>query len=154
MSKQTKANTTRGVSSLLKTGAAGLHSSGNGLYLKVSGINSGSWIFRYKINSKAGKIGLGSTDTVTLAQAALLVAEQRALIAQGIDPKAHREAVDKQAEAERKAAEEAAAAQAQAVALQLNETDAASIAAAKEAEAAERKAERDRRYAARKARQR
>ncbi|MDO8863705.1 tyrosine-type recombinase/integrase [Haliea sp. E1-2-M8] len=100
MSKQIKATTARGVSSLLKTGAPGLYSSGKGLYLKVNGINSGSWIFRYKINGKTGKIGLGSSDTVGLAEAALLAAEQRKLTAKGVDPKAHREAVEKQAEAQ------------------------------------------------------
>jgi integrase len=101
MSKQVKATTARGVASLLKTGDAGLYSSGKGLYLKVNGINSGSWIFRYKIDGKTGKIGLGSTETVTLAEAALLAAEQRKVTAQGVDPKTYREAEEKQAEAER-----------------------------------------------------
>jgi hypothetical protein len=101
MAKQIKATTTRGVSSLLKSGELGLYAAGNGLYLKVNGINAGSWIFRYKINGKSDKVGLGSTDTVPLAQAGLLAAELRALIAQGINPKAHREAMEKQAEAER-----------------------------------------------------
>lgn len=104
-----KASTTRGVTSLLKAGEAGLYSAGAGLYLKVNGINSGSWIVRYQINGKPGKIGIGSTDTVTLAHARLTANEQRALLAQGIDPKAHRETLEKQAEAEKATFTQAAA---------------------------------------------
>lgn len=101
MSRQTKASTSKGVTSLLKHGEAGLYAAGAGLYLKVNNVNSGSWIYRYQLNGKSGKVGLGSTDTVPLARARQIANEHRALVAQGIDPKAHRLALEKQAEAER-----------------------------------------------------
>lgn len=93
-----KASTARGVSSLLKAGNPGLYSAGAGLYLKVSGVNAGSWIVRYQIDRKPGKIGIGSADRVPLAEARQVASEYRALVTAGIDPRAHRQAAEKQLE--------------------------------------------------------
>src|SRR5690554_2024057 len=94
MSKKIKADTVKGVNSLLKKGEAGLYSSGKGLYLKVNGVDAGSWIYRYMLDGKTRKLGLGSAAGVTLAQARQMADQQRALLAQGIDPREHREAVE------------------------------------------------------------
>lgn len=101
MSKKIKADTVKGVNSLLKKGEAGLYSSGKGLYLKVNGVDAGSWIYRYMLDGKTRKLGLGSAAGVTLAQARQMADQQRALLAQGIDPREHREAVELQEEARR-----------------------------------------------------
>ncbi len=59
---------------------------GGGLYLQVINSNSKSWIFRFQRNGKRHDMGLGSAQTVTLANARLAAAEQRALLDAGIDP--------------------------------------------------------------------
>jgi integrase len=67
-----------------------LYADGGGLYLQVtpgSGRTSKSWIFRYA--SLAGKerfMGLGSLDTVSLAEARAKAADWRKLREQGKDP--------------------------------------------------------------------
>lgn len=86
-----KATTARGVSSLLSSGVTGMYPSGNGLYLKVSGKGAGSWIYRYQMDGKRSKMGLGACADVSLADARAFVAEQSALIARGIDPVRNRE---------------------------------------------------------------
>lgn len=91
MSDKTKATSAKGVSSLLKEGKAGQHAAGGGLYLSVKAAGVGSWVYRYKVDGKTSRMGLGSTDTVTLAQARLLAGEQRLLISQGLDPLAHKQ---------------------------------------------------------------
>jgi integrase len=71
---------------------AGLYPDGGNLYLKVEG-GSKSWIFRWSSNGKARKHGLGSTITVTLAQAREKAAESRRMVGEHIDPReAHRAA--------------------------------------------------------------
>ena len=91
-----KATSVRGVSALLKAGKAGQHAAGGGLYLKVNGENKGSWFFRYKIDGKTRRMGLGSTDTVSLAEARQMTAEQKLLLAKGVDPLKEREALKQQ----------------------------------------------------------
>lgn len=90
MTKKTRPTTVKAVEKLLREGVAGEYSAGNGLYLKVSGKGSGSWIYRYQLNGKRRRFGLGACDHTTLAQANVLLQEQRALVAQGIDPQEHR----------------------------------------------------------------
>lgn len=86
-----KANTVKGVQSLLKSGVKGNYSAGDGLYLAVNGFGVGSWLYRYQMNGKRQRMGLGSIDAVSLAEAREKAAEQKALIASGIDPKQARE---------------------------------------------------------------
>lgn len=86
MTKKTQPTTVKAVEKLLREGVAGEYSGGNGLYLKVSGKGSGSWIYRYQINGKRKRLGLGSVEHITLADAGKLLQEQRGLVAQGIDP--------------------------------------------------------------------
>lgn len=92
-----KANTVKGVQSLLKSGVKGNYSAGNGLYLSVNGENVGSWLMRYQMDGKRQRMGFGSVDTVTLAEAREMAAEQKALIAKGINPKDSRSHAKQQA---------------------------------------------------------
>ena len=65
---------------------------GDGLYLQVSGASARSWILRYFRDGKSHEMGLGSLKAVGLAAARAKAAECRALLADGIDPIAAREA--------------------------------------------------------------
>lgn len=87
------------VESLLRGGIKNDHSDGDGLFLKISGKGTGSWFFRYKVRDQSGardkngrpvyrvrRLGLGSAEVVTLADAREKAHSQRTLLAQGIDP--------------------------------------------------------------------
>lgn len=82
----------------------GYYLDGHGLYLQVAPGGSRSWIFRYKRHGKSHEMGLGSVGTFGLAQARERAKNCRQLLADDIDPIAHRNA----ARAERKAAEASA----------------------------------------------
>ena len=47
----------------------GLYGDGHGLYLQVSVFGTKAWLFRYMIDGKARKMGLGAIHTVSLAEA-------------------------------------------------------------------------------------
>src|SRR5262245_43348409 len=70
----------------------GMLADGSGLYLQVKHGNARSWIFRYFRDGKSHEMGLGSLKAVSLAAARLKAAECRALLADGIDPIAARDA--------------------------------------------------------------
>ncbi len=80
------ARTVKGVEKLLKDGVRGEYSAGGGLYLSVNGAGSGSWIYRYQIDGKRRRIGLGSVTTVTLSEANQELAKQKKLVSKKIDP--------------------------------------------------------------------
>jgi hypothetical protein len=49
----------------------GRHAVGpSGLMLQISGANARSWIYRYQMNGKPHWAGLGSADSISLAEAA------------------------------------------------------------------------------------
>lgn len=72
----------------------GLHSDGNGLYLRVSNSYDPNgdrkahkgWVFRYSHNGKEHRMGLGPLKDVSLAEAREHAAECRKQLRQGIDP--------------------------------------------------------------------
>ena len=64
----------------------GLYADGAGLYLQVAESGSRSWVFRFKIAGRTRDMGLGSVNTVSLAEARTLAAECRRHQLQGIDP--------------------------------------------------------------------
>jgi len=70
---------------------------GDGLYLQVAAGDTKSWLFRYTLRGKAREMGLGpvgeSPERVPLAKARILAAEAKALLRDGKDPLAEREAV-------------------------------------------------------------
>ena len=73
------------------TTKAGLHADGGGLYLQVTKSGAKSWIYRFTINKQTRDMGLGSLQSVTLADARDLASRSRSLVASGIDPIVERE---------------------------------------------------------------
>ena len=63
----------------------GLYNDGGGLWLRVRG-GSKSWIFRYHRRGKASDCGLGSLNTISLAEARKLALECRQMVLKGLDP--------------------------------------------------------------------
>lgn len=72
----------------IKTLAAGIHSDGGGLYLRVKASGSRSWVLVYQWQGKRREKGLGSIHGVDLDMARTRAEEARKLLAQGIDPAA------------------------------------------------------------------
>ena len=79
--------TDKGIQALTKPGR---HPDGDGLYLYVAPGGTKSWVQRIVVNERRRDIGLGSYPTVSLAQARLLGADNRAAVAEGRDPLAER----------------------------------------------------------------
>lgn len=69
-----------------RTRREGLHADGGGLYLQVSGTGAKSWLYRFMLNGKARAMGLGSVQTISLAEAREEATQCRKLTRQGIDP--------------------------------------------------------------------
>lgn len=93
------------VESIAKAGTPGKTNDGDGLYFQVSKAGGTSWIFRYKLDGKGREMGLGPFPEVSLSQARQLAADQRKLLASGVDPLAARDAArEAKREAERQAA--------------------------------------------------
>ena len=65
---------------------AGFYADGDGLYLQVTAGGSRSWVFRFKTGGRSRDMGLGSLNTVGLAEARKIAAECRRQRLQGIDP--------------------------------------------------------------------
>jgi len=74
----------------VKHAKPGMHCDGVGLYLQAvtgaSGAIRKSWLFRFVENGRERQMGLGSLETVSLAQAREKAAECRRLRQEGIDP--------------------------------------------------------------------
>ena len=68
--------------------APGLYSDGGGLYLQIKAAGQRSWVFRYRMGGRKTPrdMGLGSLDSVSLADARTKAAGNRNLILDGIDP--------------------------------------------------------------------
>jgi integrase len=73
-----------------------MHADGGGLWLQASKGDGGtlrrSWIFRYAVDGRERKMGLGSLSTISLAEARQKAAECRKLRYEGVDPIEHRDA--------------------------------------------------------------
>lgn len=67
----------------------GLHPDGGNLYLNVSPSGTKSWRIIYSRAGKRVELGIGTPDTVSLAEARDKAAEARKLLQEGSDPKAH-----------------------------------------------------------------
>src|ERR1700722_19002495 len=74
----------------------GLYGDGHGLYLQISAFDTKAWVFRYMIDGRARKMGLGPLHTVSLAEARKRAQDARLKVLDGIDPidaaEAHRAA--------------------------------------------------------------
>jgi integrase len=66
-------------------GPAVLHD-GGGLYLRVSGTGSRSWVFRFQLDGKRRDMGLGPYPDISLAEARAKASEHRKQRHDGIDP--------------------------------------------------------------------
>jgi integrase len=75
-----------------KSLGAGKHHDGDGLYLEVRNATSKSWTGRYTIVGKERWIGVGPVKDIPLKRARELNAENRRLLAEGINPRDHRRA--------------------------------------------------------------
>jgi integrase len=64
----------------------GLYGDGHGLYLQISTFDTKSWVFRYMIEGRARKMGLGPLHTVSLAAARKRAADARLKVLDGLDP--------------------------------------------------------------------
>jgi integrase len=65
----------------------GVHNDGGGLYAQVGKDGeTGSWIFRYRYNGRQRYMGLGSFNTIGLAQARELARQCREQVKNGTDP--------------------------------------------------------------------
>jgi len=64
----------------------GMYADGDGLYLRVSPTGSRSWLFRYRWRDKRRDMGLGSAETVSLAEARQKAGNARTDLSQGRDP--------------------------------------------------------------------
>lgn len=67
--------------------AAGRHSDGGGLYLRITSAGGRSWVFMTTVGGKRAEIGLGSEAAVSLATARRLAGEMREATAIGRDPR-------------------------------------------------------------------
>src|SRR5262249_38303589 len=83
----------------LKRLRPGLHGDGGGLWLQVTANRRGrSWVFRYSFNGRAREMGLGSLDTIGLAEAREQAKQCRQLLIGSpttppVDPIEHRRAL-------------------------------------------------------------
>lgn len=78
--------TSKAVESLRRKGLVGKTGDGQGLYFQISRSGASSWIFRYKREGRSREMGLGPYPAVTLADARQGAADQRKLLAAGVDP--------------------------------------------------------------------
>lgn len=66
--------------------APGWHGDGQGLYVRVEETGSRRWVYVYSRLGKRRELGLGSADTVKIADARSAAADARELIRKGLDP--------------------------------------------------------------------
>jgi integrase len=64
----------------------GRHADGGGLYLSISANGGKRWVFLFKRHGRSREMGLGSANSVKLAQARVLAADARQIVARGGDP--------------------------------------------------------------------
>lgn len=86
--------TDRTIKSLLRTGEAGKHAVGNGLYFRISKEGSGFWMLRYSLHGKRRELVLGRYPEMSLADANSATALTKVDIAKGIDPAAEKKRAD------------------------------------------------------------
>jgi Arm DNA-binding domain len=71
---------------VVSTKQPGFYADGGGLYLQITDSGSRSWVFRFKVGGRTRDMGLGSLNTVGLAEARGMAAECRRQRLQGVDP--------------------------------------------------------------------
>jgi integrase len=86
------------IKALVRDGAVGDYWDGEGLRLKITGPARGRWIYKFRIAGTEKEFGIGKFSDVSLSEARALLADARALVAQGINPVTSRR-LDKAAKA-------------------------------------------------------
>jgi integrase len=84
MAKGIKKLSAVGIAKLSKPGS--IHGDGGGLWLQVSVFGTRAWLFRFMLDGRARKMGLGPLHTVSLAEAREAALACRKLLREGIDP--------------------------------------------------------------------
>lgn len=74
------------VMSLKRLVEPGLYPDGGGLHLQVTGAGGRSWVFRYWVQGRERRMGLGPLHTVSLAEARDAAEKARIQRFQGVDP--------------------------------------------------------------------
>ncbi len=100
MAREKNRLTVRTVSSLKEPGR---YSDGDRLYLQIGPTGTKSWLFMYSRNGKRTEMGLGSIDTVPLAEARQRAEDARRTLAEGHDPLKARKAAQMAARAQEEA---------------------------------------------------
>ena len=76
----------------LKSLPSGQHCDGKGLYLEKVSINQGKWVYRFTLNRKQHRMGLGRYPDVSLQEARDGADNARALVRSGVNPILNRQA--------------------------------------------------------------
>ena len=74
------------VVAIARAKAPGYYSDGGGLFLQISRYGTASWVFRYRIDNRLREMGLGSLDTIGLADARERARKAREQRLDGLDP--------------------------------------------------------------------
>lgn len=69
-----------------ETTRPGLHADGGGLYLRVKPTGAKTWVYRYQRHGQRHDMGLGSVNSVTLAEAREKAALYRSWVRKQLDP--------------------------------------------------------------------
>jgi len=86
--------TDRQIKLLIKSGKAGRHAIGNGLYFRISNEGTGFWVVRYAIHGKRREITLGRYPGLSLADANSETILIKSNVKKNIDPLAERKRAD------------------------------------------------------------
>jgi Arm DNA-binding domain len=74
------------VRAIARTKAPGYYSDGGGLFLQISRFGAASWVFRYGVGGRLREMGLGSLDTIGLANARARARKAREQRLDGLGP--------------------------------------------------------------------
>src|SRR5712692_8858601 len=74
------------VAAVARAKAPGYYGDGGGLLLQVSRFGTASWVFRYRVGGRLREMGLGSLDTIGLADARDRARKAREQRLDGLDP--------------------------------------------------------------------
>jgi integrase len=86
------------IAAIARAKAPGYYSDGGGLYLQISRFGTPSWVFRYRVGGRLREMGLGSLDTIGLADARERARKAREQRLDGLDPIEHRKAARRAAD--------------------------------------------------------
>src|SRR6267154_4089930 len=74
------------VAAIARAKVPGYYSDGGGLFLQISRLGTASWVFRYRVAGRLREMGLGSLDTIGLADARERARKAREQRLDGLDP--------------------------------------------------------------------